>query len=92
MWSRHSLKELMECKLNLFTVVMRVEIFKQVSVGVLSAGDPSLLSSTKRPSHPGPIARVSRRDVRVFTEENQEAKSRSRVSSIAMPRRGYTTP
>jgi hypothetical protein len=82
----------MECKLNRFTVVMLVEVLKQVSVGVLSAGNPSLLSSTKRPSYVGRITRVSGRDVRAFTEGNHEAKPRSRASSIAMPRRGYSAP
>ena len=78
----------MECKLNWFTVVAVVELFKQVSVGVLSAGNPPSLSSTKRPSYLGRITRVSRRDIRAFAEGNQEAKSRSRPSSTAMPLRG----
>ena len=48
---------------NRFTFVIVVENFKQVSVGVLSAGSPPTLSPTKCPAYPRRITRVSRRDV-----------------------------
>jgi hypothetical protein len=44
---------------NWFTLVMVVEILKQVSVGVLSAGCSPALSSTECPAYPRRIARVS---------------------------------
>ena len=43
---------------------------KQVSVGILSVGNPSALSSTKCPVYPRRITRVLRRDIRACTKRN----------------------
>jgi len=53
----------MACKLNRFTLVILVEIFKKVSVGILSTRNPSALPSTKCSSYPGRIAGIFGRDV-----------------------------
>ena len=72
-----------------FTLVaLLIQFIKQVSVDILPAGCPKALSSIKRPAFSRGITRVFGRDIRARAEGNQEAKSRSRSTFIAMPCRG----
>ena len=68
-----------------FMVAVVVEIVKQVPMGVLSVGDSEAMSSIERPTFSGGIAGIFGRDVRANAERNQETKSRSSSTCIAMP-------
>jgi hypothetical protein len=68
-----------------FTLVVLVQIIKQVSVGILSAGSSEELFSIKRPAVSRGITGIFGRDIRAYSEGNQETKSRSCSTSIAMP-------
>jgi hypothetical protein len=72
-----------------FTLVMLVHHIKQVSVGILSVGSSEALPSIERPAISRGITGIFRRDIRAYSEGNQEAKSGSRSTSIAMPCGGY---
>ena len=69
-----------------FTLVILVHKFKQVPLGVLSAGSSTGLSSAKCAAYPQRITGIAGRDIRAYTEGNQEAESRSRSPSIVLPR------
>jgi len=70
---------------DLFPLVILVEIVKQVSLGILSARNSKTLSSIERPAFSRGITGISGRDIRARAEGNQETKSRSCSTSIAMP-------
>ena len=72
-----------------FMVVIAVEIVKQVPMGILSVGNPKAMSSSERQAISGGIARIFGRDIRADAEGNQETKSRSCSTCIAMPRCGH---
>ena len=59
--------------------------FEQVPLGVLSAGSSTGLSSTKCPAYPRRITGIVGRDIRAYTEGNQEAEPRSRSAVIVVP-------
>jgi hypothetical protein len=74
---------------NYFTRVILVQIIKQVSVGVLSAGSPKGLSSTKRSAFSRRTAGVFGQDIRACVEGDQETESGSCSKSIVMPCCGH---
>ena len=73
---------------NNFTLFIFVQIVKQVPLGVLSIGNFTALSSIERPAVSRRTTGIFGRDIRARAEGDQEAKSRSRSTSIAMPRCG----
>jgi hypothetical protein len=66
-------------------VVIVVEIVKQVPMGILSAGNFEAMSSIERQTFSGGIAGIFGRDIRADAEGNQEAKSGSCSTCIAVP-------
>ena len=72
-----------------FTVVMPVQNFKQVPMGILSIRSSKELSAIERPTFSGGIAGFFGRDIRACAKGNQEAESRSCSTSNAMPCCGY---
>ena len=73
------------------TIVIVVQIVKQVPMDILSAGNSKAMSSIERQAFSGGIARIFRRDIRADAEGNQEAKSRLCSTCIAMPCCGHPT-
>jgi hypothetical protein len=74
---------------NHFMFVILFQIVKQVQVDILSVGSPKGLSSIERPAFSRGITRITGRDLRACAEGDQEAESRSRSTSTAMPCRGH---
>ena len=66
-------------------VVIVVEIVKQVPMGILSAGNFKAMSSIERQTFSGGIAGIFGRDIRADAEGNQETKSGSCSTCIAVP-------
>jgi hypothetical protein len=66
-------------------VVIVVEIVKQVPMGILSAGNFEAMSSIERQAFSRGIAGIFGRDIRADAEGNQETKSGSCSTFIAVP-------
>ena len=72
-----------------FMFVISFQNVKYVPVDILSVGRPKGLSSIERPAISRGITRITGCDVRACASGDQEAASRSRSTSIAMPRCGH---
>ena len=72
-----------------FTLVILVQIIKQVPLGILSVGSSKALFSIERPAVSRRITGIFGWDIRACAEGNQEAKSRSCSTFIAMPCCGH---